>query len=163
MLELSALFHGFAVVLTPFNLMLMMIGIILGVIIGVLDSGIWPESESFSDRTGTNGNGSKGGKLDYHHMPDWHGKCTSGEQFNKSNCNQKLIGARYYNEGQGGNDEDRGRQQRSTEQDGPGGVQDGADQHHRVGGAQGGSEQGRRGHHGGAGERGEAQHEVSPS
>ena len=36
MLELNALFHGFAVVLTPFNLMLMMIGIILGVIIGVL-------------------------------------------------------------------------------------------------------------------------------
>jgi len=36
LLELNALFHGFAVVLTPFNLMLMMIGIILGVIIGVL-------------------------------------------------------------------------------------------------------------------------------
>ena len=36
MLELSALFHGFAVVLTPFNLLLMMIGIVLGVIIGVL-------------------------------------------------------------------------------------------------------------------------------
>ena len=36
MLELSALFDGFAVVLTPFNLMLMMIGIVLGVIIGVL-------------------------------------------------------------------------------------------------------------------------------
>ncbi|MEO7156135.1 MAG: tripartite tricarboxylate transporter permease [Vicinamibacterales bacterium] len=36
MLELSALFHGFAVVLTPFNILLMMIGIVLGVIIGVL-------------------------------------------------------------------------------------------------------------------------------
>jgi putative tricarboxylic transport membrane protein len=35
-LELSALFHGFAVVLTSFNLLLMMIGIVLGVIIGVL-------------------------------------------------------------------------------------------------------------------------------
>ena len=34
--ELSALFHGFAIVLTPFNLMLMFVGIILGVIIGVL-------------------------------------------------------------------------------------------------------------------------------
>jgi len=34
--EVSALFHGFAVVLTPFNLMLMLIGITLGVIIGVL-------------------------------------------------------------------------------------------------------------------------------
>src|SRR3954464_2473314 len=74
-----------------------------GVIVGVIDSGIWPESESFSDRTGTNGNGSKGGKLDYHHMPDWHGKCQNGEAFNGSDCNQKLIGARYYNAGQGGN------------------------------------------------------------
>ena len=34
--EISALFHGFAVVLTPFNLLLMLIGIVLGVIIGVL-------------------------------------------------------------------------------------------------------------------------------
>ena len=36
MTELSSLFHGFAVVLSPFNLMLMMIGIVLGVLIGVL-------------------------------------------------------------------------------------------------------------------------------
>jgi putative tricarboxylic transport membrane protein len=35
-LELNALFHGFAVVLTPYNMLLMMIGIVLGVIIGVL-------------------------------------------------------------------------------------------------------------------------------
>jgi len=34
--ELSALFHGFAVVLTPYNMVLMLIGITLGVIIGVL-------------------------------------------------------------------------------------------------------------------------------
>jgi len=36
LVELSALFDGFAVVLTPFNLLLMMIGIVLGVVIGVL-------------------------------------------------------------------------------------------------------------------------------
>ena len=36
MAEISALFHGFAVVLSPFNFLLMMIGIVLGVIIGVL-------------------------------------------------------------------------------------------------------------------------------
>ena len=36
MTEISALFQGFAVVLTPFNMLLMMIGIVLGVIIGVL-------------------------------------------------------------------------------------------------------------------------------
>jgi len=72
------------------------------IIIGVIDSGIWPESESFSDRTGTNGNGSKGGKLSYHHIPGWHGKCTPGEAFNASMCNQKLIGARRYNAAWGG-------------------------------------------------------------
>ncbi|MFO1223518.1 MAG: tripartite tricarboxylate transporter permease [Burkholderiaceae bacterium] len=36
MAELGSLFHGFAVVLTPFNTMLMLLGIVLGVLIGVL-------------------------------------------------------------------------------------------------------------------------------
>ena len=72
------------------------------IIIGVIDSGIWPESESFSDRTGTNGNGSKNGKLSYHQIPGWHGKCTPGEQFPASKCNQKLIGARRFNDAWGG-------------------------------------------------------------
>jgi putative tricarboxylic transport membrane protein len=35
LVEISALFHGFAVV-SPFNLLLMMVGIVLGIIIGVL-------------------------------------------------------------------------------------------------------------------------------
>jgi putative tricarboxylic transport membrane protein len=34
--EISALFHGFSVALTPFNILLMLVGISLGVIIGVL-------------------------------------------------------------------------------------------------------------------------------
>ena len=34
--EISALFHGFSVALTPFNVLLMLVGISLGVIIGVL-------------------------------------------------------------------------------------------------------------------------------
>jgi subtilisin family serine protease len=74
-----------------------------GVIIGIVDGGIWPESLSFSDRTGANGNASKDGKLDYQQIPGWNGKCTPGEAFNASHCNQKLIGARYYNAGFGGN------------------------------------------------------------
>ncbi len=74
-----------------------------GVIIGIVDGGIWPESLSFSDRTGSNGNASKDGKLSYQQIPGWHGKCTPGEDFNASHCNQKLIGARYYNAGFGGN------------------------------------------------------------
>src|SRR5215207_3159414 len=73
-----------------------------GIIIGVIDSGIWPESLSFSDRTGENGNASKEGKLDYQQIPGWHGKCTPGEEFTASLCNQKLIGAQWFNAGQGG-------------------------------------------------------------
>lgn len=75
-----------------------------GVIIGIVDGGIWPESLSFSDRTGENGNATKDGKLSYQQIPGWHGKCTPGDEFTATDCNQKLIGARYYNEGWGGND-----------------------------------------------------------
>ena len=74
-----------------------------GVIIGIIDSGVWPEHPSFSDRTDVNGNGTKDGKLGYQQIPGWHGRCVPGEQFNASHCNQKLIGARFYNAGFGGN------------------------------------------------------------
>ncbi|MFT3953203.1 MAG: S8 family peptidase [Piscinibacter sp.] len=74
-----------------------------GVVIGIVDGGVWPEHTSFSDRTDVNGNGTKDGKLGYQQLPGWNGKCTPGEEFNASHCNQKLIGARYYNEGWGGN------------------------------------------------------------
>ena len=73
------------------------------VVIGMVDSGIWPEHPSLSDRTGSNGNGSQDGKLGYQQIPGWNGKCTPGVGFTGSNCNQKLIGARYYNSGFGGN------------------------------------------------------------
>ena len=72
------------------------------VIVGIIDSGIWPENDSFSDRTGTNGNGTKGGKLGYQQIPGWHGKCTPGEAFPASKCNQKVIGAQRFNEAWGG-------------------------------------------------------------
>jgi subtilisin family serine protease len=73
-----------------------------GIIIGIVDSGIWPESLSFSDRTGVNGNASKDGKLSFQQIPGWHGKCTPGEDFNASLCNQKLIGAQWFNASWGG-------------------------------------------------------------
>jgi subtilisin family serine protease len=74
-----------------------------GVIIGIVDGGITPEHPSFSDRTDVNGNGTKDGKLGYQQIPGWNGRCQPGQAFTGSNCNQKLIGARYYNEGYGGN------------------------------------------------------------
>ena len=74
-----------------------------GLIIGSIDTGIWPENPEFSDRTGTGPNG-QAGKLDYQEIPGWHGKCVPGEDFNASMCNQKLIGAQYFVAGHGGPD-----------------------------------------------------------
>jgi subtilisin family serine protease len=65
------------------------------VIIGIVDGGIWPEHPSVSDRDAA-------GRLAYQQIPGWHGRCVPGEEFNASMCNQKLIGARYYNSGWGG-------------------------------------------------------------
>jgi hypothetical protein len=75
-----------------------------GMIIGLIDSGIWPESLSFTDRVDKDGTPSymPTAKLDYHQIPGWHGKCVPGEDFNASMCNQKLIGAQYFNAGYGG-------------------------------------------------------------
>ncbi|HUQ29012.1 MAG TPA: S8 family serine peptidase [Usitatibacter sp.] len=65
------------------------------IIIGMVDSGFWPENPSFSDRDAD-------GKLVYQNVVHWPGKCHPGEAFNASHCNQKVIGARYYNAGFGG-------------------------------------------------------------
>jgi subtilisin family serine protease len=75
-----------------------------GMVVGVIDSGITPESLSFSDRTGSNGSASKDGKLGYRQLPGWHGRCIPGDRFTAMDCNLKLIGARHYGEGYGGRD-----------------------------------------------------------
>ncbi|KAK1591937.1 hypothetical protein Q3G72_016302 [Acer saccharum] len=52
------------------------------IIVGVIDGGIWPELESFSDE----GFGPPPKR--------WKGTCSGGKNFT---CNNKIIGARYYN------------------------------------------------------------------
>src|SRR3954454_18738413 len=74
-----------------------------GLVIGDVDTGIWPENPEFSDRTGVGPN-AQAGKLGYQQIPGWHGKCTPGENFTASDCNQKLIGAQYFVAGHGGPD-----------------------------------------------------------
>uniref|UniRef100_A0A5B7B636 Putative subtilisin-like protease n=1 Tax=Davidia involucrata TaxID=16924 RepID=A0A5B7B636_DAVIN len=57
------------------------------VIIGVLDTGIWPERRSFSD-------------LNLGPVPRrWKGFCEAGVKFTSKNCNKKIVGARFFAKG----------------------------------------------------------------
>lgn len=57
------------------------------VVVGVLDTGVWPESESFND-TGMR-------PVPSH----WKGACETGRGFRKHHCNKKIVGARVFYHG----------------------------------------------------------------
>ena len=68
------------------------------IVIGIVDGGIWPEQPSFADRVDDSGNPSHSGATRVYDAPpaSWKGTCVTGEGFGVQNCNNKLIGARYY-------------------------------------------------------------------
>jgi subtilisin family serine protease len=76
------------------------------VIIAHVDGGVWPENLSFSDKT--NGPGgtpvaanAPGATLAYQPLPPgrYLGNCQAGLGFTAANCNNKLIGAQFFNAG----------------------------------------------------------------
>lgn len=61
-----------------------------GFVVGVVDTGVWPENPQlqFTDPP-------------KRRIPGWSGKCESGEDFSKKDCNKKLVGARFFTKGIG--------------------------------------------------------------
>ena len=77
-----------------------------GTVVGVLDTGIWPESKSFEGGRLTV---TEKGRWDIHRIGEntymdkadgtrFQGVCQTGEEFTADDCSTKLIGARYYPE-----------------------------------------------------------------
>ena len=72
-----------------------------GVVVGVIDTGIWPEHPSFAAAPGE--------PPVYQGPPfkvpaGWRGRCQVGEQWTAEQCNGKIVGARYFIEGFGRDD-----------------------------------------------------------
>ncbi len=72
-------------------------------VVGIIDGGIWPENPSFADRVDSNGKPTfdASASLAYTSPPaTFKGGCVAGEGFNpQTHCNNKLIGAKFFNAG----------------------------------------------------------------
>ncbi|CAN1163274.1 CO(2)-response secreted protease [Linum perenne] len=64
------------------------------VVIGIIDTGIWPESKSF------------GGDSMNQKLSGWNGTCMTTSDFNSTSCNGKIVGARFYHDPQDDDDDD---------------------------------------------------------
>lgn len=62
-----------------------------GTVIGVVDSGIWPENPSFAAIPTARAGGPLG----------FRGDCATGEQWDEADCNNKVVGARWFVKGFG--------------------------------------------------------------
>jgi subtilisin family serine protease len=70
-----------------------------GVVVGIVDTGVWPENPAYADRVDGNGKPTfdNSGTLAYTAPPStWKGTCQDGEGFTTASCNNKLIGAQYF-------------------------------------------------------------------
>ena len=73
-----------------------------GVVVGVVDTGIYPEHPSFADEpVAADGTRRYIGPAYDPPPATWHGICQAGEAFPATSCNDKLIGARYFVDGWG--------------------------------------------------------------
>ncbi len=85
-----------------------------GVVVGIIDSGVWPENPSFRGArlgtkvtnavgrpytTGTSSNGSTTVAMTKSDGGTFVGACQAGESFSGANCNTKLISAKYFGAG----------------------------------------------------------------
>jgi hypothetical protein len=72
-------------------------------VVGIIDGGIWPENPAFADRVDSNGKPTfdPAASLAYGSAPaTFKGSCQAGEGFDPlKHCNNKLIGAKYFNAG----------------------------------------------------------------
>ncbi|WP_038500374.1 S8 family serine peptidase [Janthinobacterium agaricidamnosum] len=69
------------------------------IIVGIVDGGVWPENPAYADRVDSNGlpTFDPSATLAYGAAPaGWNGTCQAGEGFSAANCNNKLIGAQYF-------------------------------------------------------------------